>query len=96
MNALHYLLTIAVLIHVYTSVLTEKYVCHTLKYVYFAELLFKKMSYYTGCTLLAICSVLFKEPGITVLVCCTLHSPRLLLLLLKYNDALLLLLLIEF
>ena len=40
--------------------------------VYFAGSLWKKTLCYSGCTLLTICSVLFKEPGITILVCCTL------------------------
>jgi len=29
------------------------------------------MLYYGGFMVLTICSVLFKEPGITILVCCT-------------------------
>jgi len=43
-----------------------------MKCVYFVESLLKKILSYSGCTLLTICSVLFKEPGITVLVRCTL------------------------
>lgn len=36
----------------------------------FAESLLKKALCYTGCTLLTLCSMLCKEPGITILVCC--------------------------
>ena len=37
----------------------------------FSESSLKKTYCYIGCTLLTICSVLCKEPGITILVCCT-------------------------
>jgi len=37
----------------------------------FTDSFVKKMLYYSSSTVLTICSVLFKEPGITVLVCCT-------------------------
>jgi len=37
--------------------------------MFFSESPVKKMFYYSCYSLLVLCSVLFKEPGITVLVC---------------------------
>jgi len=38
--------------------------------VFFPESSLKKMLYYICYTLLVVCAMLFKEPGITILVCC--------------------------
>jgi len=39
--------------------------------VYLTESFVKKILHYGSCIMLTVCSVLFKEPGITVLVRCT-------------------------